>query len=123
MFLAVFVRPTLIMGPTSVAVKQNKITHFECRFNASVQKHLSIVEWLKDGTNIIASSKYLITIGIEPELLFTELSITNVSRNDEGIYSCKCYYNTTVLDRFHINTSVVVQGLATLELKDQGTYV
>ena len=113
------------MGPANVTVEQNAIAHFECHFNASTQDYLTIVEWLKDGINITntSSNKYLITIRIEPEqknVILAKLSITNISRSDEGSYSCICRYNTTILNRFHIYTPVIVEGLATLHLKSQG---
>lgn len=113
------------MGPTSIVVEQNTVAHFECHFNASTQDYLTIVEWLKDGDDITntSSGKYLVTIRVEPEqtkyVIFTELNITDVSRSDQGSYSCKCYYDTAELNRLHINTSVIAEGLATLQLKGQ----
>ena len=130
-YLAVFVRPTLIMEPLNVTIEQNTIAHFECYFNASMQEYLAIVEWLKNDSDIIniSSGKYVITTRIEPEqtnVIFTELNITNISSSDEGFYHCKCYYNTTILNRFHIDTPVIAEGIAALKLKvqgEQGTYV
>ena len=113
------------MGPTNVTVDQNTIAHFECHFNALTQDFLTIVEWLKDDGDITntSSSKYLITRRVESEqtnVIFAELNIFNVSRSDQGSYSCKCYYNSTVLNRYHIYTPVIAEGLATLQLKGQG---
>ena len=126
LFIAVLVRPTLSMAPTNITVKQNQIAHFRCDFAASTQEYLTIIEWVKDDFIIAnTSSKYLVTIeteALQTNVIISELRILNVMKSDEGIYTCYCHYNKTILDRFLIksNMSTTVQGQATLEVMDQG---
>lgn len=127
LYVAVLVRPTLIFTPRNITVEENGVAHFECNFITSMQEHLVIIEWLKDGLDISStSSKHLVVEGRDPQdktLIFSMLKITGVSKDDEGIYSCSCYYNTTTLDSLYIDMPPIpAQGLATLELiMSQGT--
>ena len=120
------VRPSLIKPPTNLTAKEHATAQFQCYFKASTVKYLTTIKWFKgeDITAITNTSKHQVIQGSDPEennVIFSKLNVFNVLASDEGNYSCRCYYNRTVLNEYHIDTAVYAMGLGALKL--QGSYI
>ena len=96
-------RPILTRGLTDIiGVTEYEGIHFECHFNSSLIKYLAICEWLKDGDPTSNGDKWqIIEPGFENHLI-CGFNITSVSVDDEGNYSCYCYYNESFREQLHI---------------------
>ena len=122
-YAAVIMHPKLITSPISVTAKENETAHFRCDFTASTLKYLTITEWYKNSVKLNNTSKFQITEKLHKtnEISLT-LTISSISRDDEGGYRCHCYYNTTTLYQLHIYKNLTSQaGFARLEI--EGMYI
>ena len=74
-------QPEIITHPVSTVIKERGDLLLTCN---AVGNPTPSISWTKDG--------YLISVGGDPRITFTEqnanLSITNVSRSDDGEYRC-----------------------------------
>lgn len=100
--------PKVTAGPKDVTAKLSQSVQFTCEFKAPTRADVSIVVWLKDDFyEIKSSSNYNITVhppitisAIEEpgnDHFVSTLSILSVSDEDEGKYTCYCYYNTSLV--------------------------
>ena len=105
-YIAVYNRPKLTTGPEDVSAKISQDVRFTCEFEASTQPGVSIVVWLKDDFAVLhSSSHYTISntpvtgssINENTDHFISTLSISSVTDDDEGKYSCYCYYNKTIV--------------------------
>ncbi|XP_065920286.1 uncharacterized protein [Dysidea avara] len=117
--LAVYVHPKLTMPPKHAYAVENKTGNFKCHFNSSTKEYFTILSWSKNGTRITNAldTRYQITEGNVPgkDVMYLSLNISNVSRNDEGNYSCHCSYNKTMLNEINIiDKSYLAQGFVLL---------
>ena len=84
---------------------------------------MTITEWFKDGHAITNTNlnKYQVVQGPDSQennVVFSILHILNVSKSDEGKYSCYCYYNKTILVEYHIYDTInSTKGHAILKLQ------
>ena len=75
---AVFNTPKVIAGPNKhIKTKLNDSISLQCQFRAPFE--VTIVVWLKDNLPVKNTQHY------------------NITSEDEGIYTCYCYYNRTVV--------------------------
>ena len=94
-------------GPEDVTAKASQNVQFTCEFKAPTRAGVSIVVWLKDDFAVIhSSSHYKISVnssmtvgpvGENIDHFISTLSILSVNDEDEGKYTCYCYYNTTMV--------------------------
>ncbi|XP_065920649.1 uncharacterized protein [Dysidea avara] len=105
--LTIYVQPKLIAAPTNVTIKKNNVAHFKCQCNSSTLQYFTLFKWLRDSNTIANdNNKYQISggpVSHQVNMVYSELSILNVTEDDEGSYSCYCYYNQTMLSRIHIS--------------------
>ena len=103
-YVVVIERPKLTIGPTdATGIKKYDNVHFKCHFNASLRiQYLARCEWLKDGDVAKDGDKWHIAQSGFENHLICGFNITNALTNDEGHYSCYCYYNSTFWKQFHI---------------------
>ena len=124
-----FAQPSLITPPANLTTKVHTNAEFQCEFRASTytMEPLTIIKWFKDKHVITNTTKYQVIQQPDPQeanTIFSILNILNVSRKDEGNYSCYCYYNETILDEFHINTPLNTnEGLGVLKVLGMDIYI
>jgi len=121
------VQPKLIISPTNITAKKNNVAHFKCQCSSSTLQHFTLFEWLKDNNPIgNDSNKYKISggpVSHQTNMVYSKLSISNVSEDDKGSYGCYCYYNQTILSRIHVSKHFKSKtGLAMLTLTN-GNYL
>ena len=117
-YTVVYALPEVTTGPEDVTPKTSQNVRFTCEFKAPTQAGVSIVVWLKDDFAVIhSSSHYKIsvnTIGENTDHFISTLSILSVTDEDEGKYTCYCYYNTTMV--ISTKHQYVRSGLASANL-------
>lgn len=86
---------------TNVPTELNGTVALRCKFRTATHNGVTIVVWLKDGLHKINSTEhYTITTTTNPgvvDLIISELKINIVTTDDQGAYSCYCYYNTSLV--------------------------
>jgi len=106
--IVVYAFPEVVSGPKNVTARLSQNVQFTCEFRAPTYAGVSIVVWLKDGFGVILSSAHynitsvnslMTTDSIKGESyhLMSSLSILNITDDDEGKYTCYCYYNTSLV--------------------------
>ena len=95
--------PEVTSGPVDVTTRLSHDVQFTCKFRGPTQDGVSLVVWLKDDFYEIKSSPhYNISLTVSPvendtNHFVSTLDILSVSDDDEGKYTCYCYYNTTLV--------------------------
>ena len=119
--VVVIERPKLTIGPTDpTGIKKHDSVDFICHFNASLMQYLAHCAWLKDEDPTIIGNKWQIAQPGFKNHLICGLNITNVLTNDEGSYTCYCYYNKSFWKEFHIpNNEEIKSQYGRAELKFQ----
>ena len=104
MYVVVIERPKLTIGPTdATGIKKRDSVHFKCHFNASLKiQYLALCGWLKDGDPANNGDKWQIAQPGYENHLICRFNITIALTNDEGSYTCYCYYNNSFWEQFHI---------------------
>ena len=96
---AVFNTPKVIAGPNKhIKIKLNDSISLQCQFRAPFE--VTIVVWLKDNLPVKNTQHYNIITTTNPgvdDLIVSNLNINTITSEDEGIYTCYCYYNRTVV--------------------------
>jgi len=112
----VFDVPKVINSSSNyVLAKINQKATLQCQFRAPIE--VTVVVWLKDNLPVKNTQHYNIITATNPgvdDLIVSNLNINSITSKDEGIYSCYCYYNTTMVitskriisDRALFNVSV-----------------
>lgn len=101
--------PSLITPPGNLTIKKHANAKFQCHFRASTIEYVTIIKWFKDEYIITNTTKYQVIQRPDSQkdnVMFSVLNVLGVSKDDEGNYSCYCYYNETILDEFRIDTPV-----------------
>ena len=87
------VKPTFISVPSNITMLQKSEVFFQCAASAAP---VSTIEWRRNGVILPAGSRYAIwnssvdtsSIVGRPFITTSNLTITNISYTDAGIYSC-----------------------------------
>ena len=106
--VVVYDLPKVTVGPKDVTAKLSQSVQFACEFKAPTRTDVSIVVWLKDDFyEVKSSSHYNITVHLsvtvsamgaqDNDHFVSTLNILNISDEDEGKYTCYCYYNTSLV--------------------------
>ena len=114
-----FDKPKVIVGPKKhIRTKLNDSISLQCQFRAPIE--VTIVVWLKDNLPVKNTQHYNIITTTNPgvdDLIVSNLNINTITSEDEGTYTCYCYYNTTM-----VTTSkyVVSKEMSTIILLRKG---
>ena len=106
--VVVYDLPKVTTGPKDVTAKPSQSVQFTCEFKAPTLTGVSIVVWLKDDFyEIKPSSHYNISVHYpvminaigdqDDDHFVSTLTILSITDDDEGKYTCYCYYNTTLV--------------------------
>ena len=100
-YLVVFEYPTVTRtSDRNIKARVNDSKTLQCQFNAPTVKNVTIVVWTKDDTILNSSDHYKITTFTKPaieDLIISELVISTITPEDQGIYTCYCYYNAKLV--------------------------
>jgi len=97
--------PSLTDGPHTTRVKEHETVSFKCAFTTSEIPCLSICAWTNEDGRITPSDKYHINQTSVPgrgNIVDCTLTVSNVTKADEGKYYCYCYYNESFWDKYHV---------------------
>jgi len=96
----------------------NDSTFLQCRVQAPIG--VTIIVWLKDDIPVKNTEHYTIITTTNPprdNYIVSNLYINSVTKKDEGIYACYCYYNTTmvtsrrpIISR-HLKYTLIIRGI------------
>ena len=112
-FIAVIERPVLRNGPHSANVKENSNKSLTCIFDASDIQYLSICAFqYNNEIHISPSSKYSIQKNSETKLgrknqIHCTLTIFDFDSTDEGLYTCYCFYNQSLAQKYHFHNDLI----------------
>ena len=77
------------------AINDNVSLH--CTFNASTMEGATIVVWLKDQSEITGYDNETKRVPGEDNVLLSTLYIQGFSHDDQGDYTCYCYYDKSTV--------------------------
>ena len=96
---AVFDQPKITDAPNKhIKTKLNDSISLQCQFRAPIG--VTIVVWLKDNLPVKNTQHYNIITTTNPgvdDLIVSNLNIATITSEDEGTYTCYCYYNRTMV--------------------------
>ena len=121
-FIAVIERPVLTKGPHSANVKENSNKSLTCNFDASDIQYLSICAFqYNNEIRISPSSKYSIqkdsgTNSGRKNLIHCKLTIFDFDSTDEGLYTCYCFYNQSLEQKYHFHNDLISSNNGTAML-------
>jgi len=107
--LVVYKRPTVIDGPDSKTLHKHERAQFICKIVASSLDHFTNAAWWKDGSPTRLPNKANITLQTFPgndSSYISSLILKDITKNDEGSYTCYSYYNQTILRSMGIDHAV-----------------
>ncbi|XP_065884414.1 hemicentin-1-like isoform X2 [Dysidea avara] len=97
--IAVYAPPKVTDGPKKhIKTKLNDSISLQCQFRAPIR--VTIVVWLKDNLPVKNTQHYNIITTTNPgvdDLIVSNLNINTITSEDEGTYTCYCYYNRTMV--------------------------
>ncbi|XP_065886340.1 titin-like isoform X2 [Dysidea avara] len=97
--LTVFDLPKVTDDPKEhIKAKLNDSISLQCQFRAPIE--VTIVVWLKDNLPVKNTQHYNIITTTNPgvdDLIVSNLNINTITSEDEGTYTCYCYYNRTMV--------------------------
>ena len=103
-YTAVFNTPKIINSSANeVCATLNDSVKIYCTFNASTIDGATIVVWLKDHTVISGYDNE--TRPVEDNVILSILNFESFTREDQGEYSCYCYYNQNMVTSDNLVTS------------------
>ncbi|XP_065884739.1 uncharacterized protein [Dysidea avara] len=120
--LTVIERPVLTNGPHSANVKENSNKSLTCIFDASDIQYLSICAFqYNNEIHISPSSKYSIQKDSETKLgrknlIHCTLTIFDFDSTDEGLYTCYCFYNQSLAQKYHFHNDLISSNNGTAML-------
>ncbi|XP_065885439.1 hemicentin-1-like isoform X2 [Dysidea avara] len=117
--LTVYKQPNVIKGPKNVRTSAGETVNLTCTIETPTKPSVSIIVWLKDDFEVTQTPHYTITTTADPTtkyLLTTTLTISSVTSEDNGKYTCYCYYNRSMVTSSHYVTSN--QKSASLHVKN-----
>ncbi|XP_065883776.1 hemicentin-2-like isoform X2 [Dysidea avara] len=97
--------PRLIAGPHDTTVNSHETAHMTCIFTTSEIPYLSICAWSNEDGRINPSDRYQIKQAPVPgrdNRMACTITVSNVTRIDEGRFCCYCYYNESFWKEFHV---------------------
>ena len=93
-----FTAPKIINSSASeVCATLNDSVKIYCTFNASTIHRATIVVWLKDHTVISGYDNETNPVGGKDNVLSSVLYMKRFTHEDQGEYSCYCYYNQSIV--------------------------
>ena len=101
-------QPEVIRGPRSVRASVGETVHFSCSMKSLSITGASIIVWLKDDFQVTDPSHYTIITTADPtskDHITTTLTISSVTNEDDGKYTCYCYYNRSMVTSSQYVTS------------------
>ena len=85
--------PRIIYGPIELRLRM-----LQCQFNASTLQGVTVAVWKKNNMELHNSSDYIIIQNSNPVLEDVVTSALTINSSDyHGIYSCYCYYNSSLV--------------------------
>ncbi|XP_065884694.1 uncharacterized protein [Dysidea avara] len=121
--LTVIERPVLTNGPHSANVKENSNKSLTCNFDASDIQYLSICAFQYNlrEIRISPSSKYSIqkdsgTNSGRKNQIHCKLTIFDFDSTDEGLYTCYCFYNQSLEQKYHFHNDLISSNNGTAML-------
>ena len=91
-----FTTPKIINSSASeVCATLNENVKIYCTFNASTMDGATIVVWLKDHTVISGYNNE--TRPVEDNGILSILNFESFTHEDQGKYTCYCYYNQSIV--------------------------
>ena len=75
----------------------NNSVSLYCLFDTDTMKGATIVVWLKDHSELTGYDNDTRHVQGEDDKLISVLKIKRVSNEDQGTYTCYCYYNRSVV--------------------------
>ncbi|XP_065884426.1 hemicentin-1-like isoform X2 [Dysidea avara] len=97
--LSVFDLPKVTDAPNKhIKIKLNDSISLQCQFRAPIG--VTIVVWLKDNLPVKNTQHYNIITTTNPgvdDLIVSNLNINTITSENEGTYTCYCYYNRTMV--------------------------
>ena len=81
-----------------IKIKLNDSISLQCQFRAPIG--VTIVVWLKDNLPVKNTQHYNIITTTNPgvdDLIVSNLNINTIASENEGTYTCYCYYNRTMV--------------------------
>ena len=106
-------KPLLTIPPNhKVELKQGQTARFVCQFETVTTEKFAIFYWRKDDQpiNLLSSNKYHLSQSIAPSTelrMWSKLTIVNVSKEDEGRYTCFCEYNGKIVRQIGVTHTIV----------------
>ena len=88
-----------------VCAAENDNVSLHCSFNASTMDGATIVVWLKDNSVIKGYDNETRPVQGKNDELISTLHIRNFTRKDQGVYTCYCYYNESLVTSHKLVTS------------------
>ena len=93
-----FNTPKIINNSASeVCATLNDSVKIYCTFNASTIDGATIVVWLKDHTVINGYDNETNPVGGKDNVLSSVLYMKRFTHEDQGKYTCYCYYNQSIV--------------------------
>ena len=100
-----FNTPKVISSDSEVCVAENDSVSLHCTFNAATTDGTTVVVWLKDNSNISGYENDTGPVQGKNNELISILYIRNFTHEDQGAYTCYCYYNKSVVTSHEVVTS------------------
>ena len=98
MHAAVFTAPTIINSSGSeVCATINESMSVYCLFNASTMVGATIVVWLKDQSKLSGYDNETRPVEGVDNVIISILNTKNFTHEDQGEYTCYCYYNQSMV--------------------------
>jgi len=96
-------------GPDSKTLHKHDRAQFICMIVASSLGHFTNAAWWKDGSPTRLPNKANSTLqsfpGNDSSFIYS-LILEDITKSDEGSYSCYSYYNQTILRSMGINHAI-----------------
>jgi len=109
MDLAVYKIPTIVKGPANKTLHKHNRVKFTCEFVASSLDHFTNAAWMKNNDPSDIPNKAVFTNqtmpGNDTRFVYS-LILQDITKSDEGSYSCYSYYNQTILRSMGINHAI-----------------
>ena len=82
-------------GDICTTINSNESLH--CLFNAATMEGATIVVWLKDQSVISGYDNETRPVPGKEDEVISILNVKNISQEDQGRYTCYCYYNKSIV--------------------------